>query len=106
MDREIIPVEIEKHTFEVKSYATALESNAIKQAYFNGTKLEVVGDQPKISEFNPNVQFEVQQEMIKQMVVKMDGSEERIVERCLELPVEEFDTLTGKLDDIITKKKS
>ena len=104
MDRETTTITVADHKFEVKSYATARESNAIKQAYFKGTKLEVVGDQPKISEFNPGVQFEVHQELIAQMIVKMDDSEERIVEKCLDLPTNLFDELVAKLDDLVSKK--
>jgi len=92
------------HRFVIKSYATAREANAIQQAYFKGTKLEVVGDQPKISEFNPGVQFDVQQEMIRQLVVSMDESPEGIVERCLELPNDEFEQLASILDENISKK--
>lgn len=94
------------HRFKVKTYATAREANAIQQAYFKGAKLEVVGEQPKISEFNPGVQFEVHQEMIRQMVVEMDGSAENLVDRCLELPNDAFNELVQELDQLVSKKKS
>lgn len=102
--REATEYKTAKHTYTVKTYATALEANLIQQAYFKGTKLEVVGETPKISEFNPGVRFEVEQEMIRQLVTGMDGSEEQIVERCLELPKHEFDELVSHLDEIVSKK--
>lgn len=106
MDRETKELKVGSHTYQVKSYATAREHNAIQQAYFKGTKLEVVGDQPKISEFNPGVQFDVNQELIRQIVISIDGNAENIVERCLELPNDEFDALVQQLDLLVSKKKS
>lgn len=112
MDRETKKIEVRGgilqggHTFQVKTYATAREANTIRQAYFTGTKIEVVGEQPKISEFNPGIQFEVQKEMIGQLVVSMDGKTEGIIDRCLELPTEEFDELASQLDELVSKKKS
>ncbi|MEP2085072.1 MAG: hypothetical protein ABJP87_04380 [Bauldia litoralis] len=105
MERHLIPLKTDNHEFAVKSYATAREANTIQQSYLVGTKIEVIGEQPKISEFNPGVQFEVQQEMIRQMVVSMDGSAENILERCLDLPSDEFDSMIAQLDDLIAKKK-
>jgi hypothetical protein len=105
MDRETKSIKVAGHAFTVKTYATAREANAIQQAYFIGTKLEVVGEQPKISEFNPGVQFDVQQEMIRQLVTSMDGSADNIVERCLDLPSEHFDEVVLTLDALIAKKK-
>lgn len=106
MERDTTELTLGTNSFKVKTYATAREANAIQQAYFKGTKLEVVGDQPKISEFNPGVQFDVHQEMIRQMVVSMDESSERIVERCVDLPNNDFAELVTALDQLISKKKS
>jgi hypothetical protein len=105
MERETKTIKIEDHTFEVKSYATAKETNAIQSAYFKGAKVEVVGQQPKISEFDPSVQYNVQLEMVRQIVVKMDDSAENIVDRCEELPNEVFQELAGEIDQLIAKKK-
>jgi hypothetical protein len=103
--RETQTITIGEHTFEVKTYATAREVATIQAAYFKGTKVEVAGDQPKISEFNPNVQYEVKVEMVRQMVVVMDGSGENIAERAQDVRSEVFDELTTKLDEILAKKK-
>jgi len=106
MDRETQNIKIGTNEFIVKSYATAREANAIQQAYFKGTKMEVVGEQPKISEFNPGVQFEVSQEMIAQMVISVNGTGEATIDRCLDLPNTEFNELIAALDAIVSKKKS
>src|SRR5690348_14841577 len=106
MDRDTKQIEIGPHKFQVKTYATAREHQAIQQAYFKGTKFDVVGEKPNISEINPGVMFEVQQEMVRQLVVSFDGTTDNIVERCLDLPQEEFAALIPALDEIISKKKS
>lgn len=105
MERETKAIEVAGHKLVVKTYATAREAHVIQQAYFSGTKLEVVGDAPKISEFNPGVQFDVYQEMIRQIVVELDGSAEKIVDRCLDLQSGEFDEIVAELDQIVSKKK-
>lgn len=62
-DRETRTLTIGQYSFSVKTYATAREVNAIQRVYFRGTKVDVVGQEPRIQEFNPDVQFEVQKEM-------------------------------------------
>lgn len=104
--RDTILIQAGKVNFKVKSYATAREHQAIQQSYFKGTKLEVVGDQPKISEFNPSIQFEVEKEMINQMVIAIEGDESNIVEKCLDLPHDVYKDLVTQLDGIVSKKKS
>ena len=105
MDRETKELKVENHTFVVKTYATAREAHAIQQTYFKGTKAEVVGDQPRISEFNPGVQFDVEKEMIAQMVVSLDGTTENVAERCLDLESDVYNELVSQLDSLIAKKK-
>lgn len=105
MDRESKEIKIGKHTFIVKTYATALEANAIQQAYFKGSKVEIVGEQPKISEFNPGVQFEVEKELFGQMVLSMDGTTEAMIVRALNLPSHEWNELVAALDPLVSKKK-
>lgn len=106
-ERETTTLTIEGHDFLVKTYATAREVNAIQAAYFRGTKVELVGDQPKISDFNPSIQGEVHKEMISQMVLLIDGNAENIVDRCLDsFPADVYNQLVAQLDAIVTKKKS
>lgn len=106
MDRPTKELQIESHAFTVKTYATAREAQAIQQVLFKGTKVEVAGETPKISDFNPAVQFDLQNEMIAQMVLKMDGSADTIVERCLDLPSTTYDALIKELDILVSKKKN
>lgn len=105
MERETKPLKIGERSFVVKTYATAREVNQIQQALLKGTKVSVVGDQPKIDEFNPSAQFEMECELIKTMVVSMDGSEDfmPILESS---PSEVWNELVVALDALVSKKKS
>jgi hypothetical protein len=105
MDRETKEITVGKHLFVAKTYLSARETQAIQQTYYKGTKIEIVGEAPKISEFNPSVQYEVQHEMIRQAVLSMDGDTVNIVDRCLDLPSTEYDTLVAELDALVSKKK-
>jgi len=93
------------HTFTVKTYATAREAHDIQAVYFAGAKVDVVGQEPRISEFNPNVQWDVQCKMVEVMVLEMDGTKENIVQRAEGMLPEEFEELTSTLDGLVTKKK-
>lgn len=106
MERETKEISIHPYTFVVKTYATAREANTIQQAVFRGTKVEVIGEQPKISEFNPAAQHEVEKEMIAQMVISLDGNADNLVDRCLDLPVDVYREIVEKLDALVSKKKN
>lgn len=106
MDRDTTTINTSNHSFTVKTYATAKEHNAIQSAYFKGARVEVVGQEPKISEFDPSVQYHVQLEMIRQLVIDMDNSKDKIIDRCENLPTDEFDDLSIQLDGLISKKKT
>ena len=106
MERETKEVTIQSHTFKGKTYATAREMNAIQSAYYKGVKLEVKGEVPSISEFDPAVQYDAQVEMIRQLVVEMDGSADNVADRAEGLPNDVFQELAGAIDQLIAKKKS
>lgn len=97
---------IGSHTFVTKTYATAREHQAIQQALFAGAKLEVVGEQPKIHDFNPTILFDMHQAVVRELVVTMDGTSEEILGRCLDLPSGDFDELVAALDKLVSKKKN
>lgn len=105
-DRETKVIKVGELDVVVKTYATAREANAIQQTYFKGAKMEVVGDSPKISEFNPGMQFEVEKEMIAQMVVSIGDKSENLVEVALDLKSEDYNELVAQLDSLVAKKKS
>lgn len=103
-NRETKKLTIEGHEFVVKTYATAREANAIQQTYLKDSKVEIVGEQPKISDFNPFVRFDVERELVNQLVVSLDGDETNIIERCLDMPSAIYRELVDELDTLVAKK--
>lgn len=98
-------ITVGEHTFKVKTYVSAREANAIQQVYLSAAKIEVQGEQPKFTEFDPTVQMRVQEELVRQIVLEMDGSTDQVVDRCLDLPSYEYEDLVAQLDDLTAKKK-
>ena len=105
-ERETQVIEVQGHTFVIKTYATAREAATIQQTYFKDAKVEIAGQEPKITEFNPGAGFDVQLEMVKQMVVSVDSIEKDVVLQCEQLPSDVFTELLAQLDAIVSKKKS
>ena len=106
MERETKDISIDSHTFTVKTYASAREANAIQQALFKGQKVEMKGEVSQIAEFNTGALFEQEQELVRQMVVAVDGEPANVLEFCLDLPSETFNELVVELDALVSKKKS
>lgn len=109
IERETTTIEIGKNKFKVKSYATAREAATIQNTYFRGTKVEMVNQAPKISDFNPGIHYEVKLETIKLMVMAINDTitdPAAITEYCEQLPSDQFDDLTIALDAIVVKKKN
>lgn len=104
--RETASITIGEHTFTHYTYATAREMNAIQKSLFVGAKVEIVGEVPKINDFDPTVQYRAQVALVEQLVVAMDDITDRkqIVEACQDLPDNVFQELATHLDTIATKK--
>lgn len=89
----------------IKTYATARESQAIKNSYFIGTKIEVVGETPKINDFNPSVQNDVEKSMVKMICVSIGDKTENLDEVALDLKVDQYNVLISEIDALVSKKK-
>ena len=106
MERETTTLQVQNHSFVVKTYATARETNQIQSAYAKAVNFAVEGDKPKIQGVDPAQLYNVQLEMVRQLVVEMDDDKQKIVERCEDLPNDIFQDLSQQLDDLVAKKKS
>lgn len=105
--RETTTFTHEGRDYVVKTYASAREMKAIQEILFRGAKIEMQpGKEPKLSDLDPTIQYDIQVEMVRQFIVSIDGTTDRLVERCEDLPHAVFDDLVIKLDGLIAKKKS
>lgn len=105
MNRETKEIKIGSHTFVVKTYATAREVKAMQEPYVNGVGMQMVDEKPKFGEVNASVMFELESAMITNMVVSLDGNDENVTERCLDLPSDIYNDLLEQLDSLVSKKK-
>lgn len=105
-ERETREMEIGSNKVVVKTYATGREVQAIQQTYFKGAAIELIGKEPTIKDFNPAIRQEVEAEMIRQLVVSLNDSVENILDRCLDLPNDEYEELIAVLDELASKKKN
>lgn len=106
MDRETREYKIADKSVVIKTYVTARESQAIQSVYFSRSKVELTGDSYKINEFNPSIRFEVEKEMVNQLVISVNGVREGITDIILDtFKTEEYDELIGILNEMTAKKK-
>ena len=106
MERETTEKTIGAHTLKVKTYTSAREVNAIQQAYRNAVTTKITDGKPEIEELNIFEVYSVQLEMVKQLVVAIDGDAEKIDERVQDIPNDDFLELSTYLDSIISKKNT
>jgi len=106
MERETREQEIAGRSIVIKTYATAREHQTIQSVYFNNSKVDIQGDGYKINEFNPSVKYEVEKEMIKQLVISVNGQREGIVDLILDtFKHDEYNELIEVLNELTSKKK-
>lgn len=106
MERETKTISIGAHEVVLKTYLTAGEAKQIKQSYFEGSKVEIVGETPKLSDFNPNVQIIIEEATIKALVVSVDGATDKIIESVNNWKQDEYAKLVEAVEDIAgTDKK-
>jgi len=94
-----------KNTLVLYTYATGREIRAIDSKYVSSMKLDMVGGEPSMKNIDMSVAYEAENEMIKALVVSINGSTENIVDTILDLEQDEYNEITAELS-VITKKKT
>jgi hypothetical protein len=92
------------HSVVIKAYATGREVRNIENKYYQKSKLELVGGQPKITDMDLSAQFEVEQEMIRLLVDSIDGSTDDVTNKILDLRSHDYEAVIAELNEV-TKKK-
>lgn len=106
MNRETKIIKVGDHNVVVKTYATAREAQIMQKSAFAGLKIDIVNEQPKITDFNPAVQVEIEKSMIETLVVSVDEKSEGIAETVLDWKADDYTDLVSQLNDILSKKKN
>lgn len=106
MERPTKEIMFGSHKAIVYTYATIQETREMQGVYFSKGGINMVGDTPQISNFDPNAQFDVENAMIEKLVVSIDDDKEKILERCLQLPTPEYQLLLEQLNELTFAKKN
>lgn len=86
------------------TYATGREVRNIESKYYAKAKLDLVAGQPKITDMDLSAQFEVEQEMVRLLIKKVDGKSENILDTVLDFRSEDYEFVIKELNEV-TKKK-
>ena len=89
----------------LKTYATGRESNLIQNVYLASAKVSVVGNVPKIDGFDPTAEEKAIAKMIELLVVSVNGSNDGVVDQVLDMPMQDYDVVVAKLNELTGKKK-
>lgn len=74
----------------VKEYLTALERRQINAIVFENVQMTMEDNKPKMNGLSANIAPLLEDAMIKQIVVSVDGKTDDILMACLNLPEEDF----------------
>ncbi len=94
------------HKVEIKTYLTGREFNEIQAVYLQDVKLDTVGQEIKLSGFNPSAEQKANNRTIELLAVSFDGSSDDILNKVLDLPHDEYDEVIAQLSEVSGKKKS
>lgn len=96
------------HQIEVYEYMNAGEARQVQQVYLEGMGMRVVDGKPAMDEMSAELMTKAQDKTLEILVAKVDGSEEKKLERLLELPKVDFDEVVAFIDglnDLSTEEK-
>jgi hypothetical protein len=96
------------HKVEIYTYANGREFNKIVHIQFKGAKFKLAEDRQSvlIENYEPGWSEAQEEEMIKLLVVSIDGRAEELVEAVCSLPWEEYDEVITALNELCGKKKT
>lgn len=106
MDRETTIIETPNgHKVELKTYITGREKRYIESAFFRDIEMTQTGGEQSIKGLKGAAIEEAQNKTIETVVVALDGAGNDILNRVLDFPQEDFDTVIAAINDITASKK-
>jgi len=90
---------------ELKTYLTAGEKRQLRSIFLRGMQVEIKEGEPTIKEVSGGILDEAENKAIELVVVSFDGSQENVLGRLLELPVEEYDFILAEVNKITREKE-
>jgi hypothetical protein len=86
---------------EIYTYITGRESREIQQIFLEGTKIHfdgIGGTAP--SEIDASLAMKAQDKALELLVISLDGEKEKVVDKILDLPKEDYEKVVGAVSEI------
>jgi hypothetical protein len=110
MERETITITtpIEKHEIVLKSYITGREYRQINTAFMRDVEIEAnaKGETPTMKGLKGSAVEEYENAQLKHVVISIDGSLENVLERILDMRIEDYEFIAKKVRNIIGEKET
>lgn len=87
------------------TYLTGREANEVQMVYLKDAKVNVIGQEVKVDGFSPALEFEANKKLLSFMIVSLNGDNQNVVDRLLDLPNDEYEEIVKVIDGISNKKK-
>jgi len=105
MEKETKQITVGAHSVELRTYLTGRESRDIQSAMLNNLEMKQKDGASEISGFKGEMLSLQQDKQITTVVVSMDDSKENILNRILDLPLEEYNVIIKEVEEVATGKK-
>jgi len=86
---------------EMYTYITGRESREIQQIFLEGTKIHfdgIGGTAP--SDIDASLAMKAQDKALELLVVSLDGEKEKVLDKILDLPKEDYEKVVGAVSEI------
>lgn len=106
VDRDTIELKTtNKHKVVLNTYLKRREGREIERMYLKNAKAQVKGKGMSINDFDlSTADADAENKMIEIMIVKLDGSDDNIVDRALDLNQVDFKDIMSKINELTGKK--
>ena len=104
METKTIETPISKHKVELKLWITGRDRRAIDSIYYADLDIGMKGASPEIGGVKGNLFDKAQDKTLEVWVVSVDGSNEKIVDKVLDMNAEDFSFVITEINKITQKK--
>ena len=88
----------------LKTYLTAGEKRQLRSVFLKGMQVDFKEGVPEIKDISGAILDEAENKAIELTVISFDGSQENILARLLELPIDEYDFIIEEINKITREK--
>ena len=90
---------------ELKTYITGREKRAIESVYYRDVEMTATGGEQTVKGFKAAAIEEAQNTAIATVVVSIDGSPDDILNRVLEMKLEDYEAVLAAIEEVTAGKK-